>query len=171
VKEYDEMIGDSISAMSYYHSGGELTHMAIGTESSSQVCLLNIKTNVIDKTFDYDEEKITSVFEIGTDYIAATTINGHLAVWDKKFQNRIMKEYIMEAIFVVFKIPNSDLFAIGGQGPLLIYHLLDQAVEVKVKNIALGVVDITYNEAQSLLIFGDDEGTLYTYSIESLLDN
>lgn len=169
VKEYNEMIPDSISAISYYHTKGNLTHMAVGSETSNQLCLYNIKTDVIDKTFDVSNEVITSVFEIGK-YIAATTMDGHLAVWDKTTYIQILEEQIMKAIYTVFKIPNTELFAVGGQGPLIIYDSLDQAVQVKVKDMSGGIVDIAYNEAQSLLIFGDEEGTLYTYSIEKILD-
>jgi len=163
VKEYNELIDDNISSMAYYHTKGKLTHMAIGTEASSQVCIYNIKTNVLDKTLSVDEEAITSVFEIGNKYIAATTIDGYFVVWDKNTYIQILKENVMEAVFVVFKIPNSDLFVIGGNGPLLIYDTLDQVAEVKSKKMNGGVVDIAYNEAKSLLIYGDEEGTIFTF--------
>ena len=171
VKEYDELIPDSISYMSYYHSKGKLTHMAIGTESSSQVCLYSIKNDEIEKTLQFDEESITSVFEIGVKYIAATTINGHFAVWDKNTYIQILKDQVLDAVFCVWKIPNTDLFAIGGQGPLLIYDTLDRAAEVKIKKMNGGIVDITYNEAKKILIWGDEEGTLYTFSVEKLIEN
>mmetsp|Transcript_28430 Transcript_28430/g.25165 ORF Transcript_28430/g.25165 Transcript_28430/m.25165 type:complete len:158 (-) Transcript_28430:27-500(-) len=157
--------------MSYYHKQGKLTHLAIGTESSSQVCLFNISKNSIEEALEFGEESITSVFEIGTKYIAATTINGHLAVWDKNTHIQILKEEVLDAIFVICKIPNSDLFAIGGQGPLLIYDTLDRAAEVKIKKMNGGIVDITYNEGKNLLICGDEEGVIYTFSVESLLES
>lgn len=67
LKEYDEIINDSISNFCYYsaHGSKSLTHLAIGTESSSQVALANLKNNNIDKTLDVDDETVTSVFEIG----------------------------------------------------------------------------------------------------------
>jgi len=163
VQEYDELIEDNISYISYYHTGKKRTHLAIGTESSSQICLYNIKTNVLDKTLDFGEESITSVFEIGSKYIAATTLTGYFAVWDKNTHIQILKDNVLEAIFVVFKIPDTDLFAIGGDGPLLIYDTLDKIAEVQLKKMKGGIIDIEYNQTTSTLICGDTEGTLYTY--------
>lgn len=172
VKEYAELIPDDITYLSLYHTGKKgLTHLAVGTDSSSQVVLFNIKTEVIDKTLDVDEESVTSVFEVGQNYIACTTLNGHLCLWDKNTHINIMKDKVMEAIYIVTKIPNTDLYAIGGQGPLLIYDIQDRAVEVKIKGLSGGVVDIVYSDAAKMLVFGDEGGTIYTYSLESLLAN
>ena len=171
VKEYDEMINDSISNFCYYHEPrkGSLTHLAIGTESSSQVALFNIKDEWIDKTLNFDEGTITSVFEVGDRYIAATTIEGYFAAWDKNTYIQIFNEKIMDDILFVFRIPHTDLIAIGGHGPLFIYNELDKAAEIKIKGNEDGIVDIAYNEAKQLLIFGNESGTIYTYWIEKLL--
>lgn len=173
VKEYEEIIEDSITNFCYYHTNGgkSLTHLAIGTESSSQVVIYNIKEQVNDKTLEFDEDSVTNVFEIGVKYIAATSINGHLAVWDKNTHIQILKDRVMEAIFIVTKIPDSTLYAIGGEGPLLIYDGLDRAAEVKLKGVSGGIIDIVYNQDLKTILCGDGEGTLYTYNIEKLLGN
>lgn len=173
VKEYSELIPDAVSYFCYYHSsnGRDLTHLAIGTASSSQVVLFNIKNNVIDKTLDCDQDDVTNVFEIDKKYILATTLDGNLIAWDKNTYIQIMKDHIMDQIFVVLKIPNSSLFAVGGEGPLMIYDTLDRAAEIKIKGVSGGIVDIAYNESQNLLICGDQEATLFTYNIEKLLNN
>ena len=170
MKEYNELIPDRISYVSYYHTNRNLTHLAVGSESSSQVCLYNLKQDIIEKTLEFDEESVTSVFEIGKKYIAATSLNGHLAVWDKHTYIQILKDQVMDAVYITCKIPNSDYYALGGQGPLIIYNGLDKAVEVKVKNLNGGIVDIAFNEVQNMLVFGDEEGTLFTYDVSHLLE-
>ena len=171
VKEYDEIVNDSISNFWYYHDPrkGALTHLAIGTESSSQIALYNIKDEWIDKTLNFDEGTITSVFEIGNRYIAATTIEGYFAAWDKNTHIQIFNEQLMDDILYVFKIPNTDLIAIGGHGPLFIFNELDKAAEIKIKGNEDGIVDIAYNESKQLLVFGNETGTIFTYWIDKLL--
>jgi hypothetical protein len=172
MKEYDEIINDTISNFCYYreHGSKSLTHLAIGTETSSQVCLINLKSSAVDKTLNFDDGTITSVFEIGNKYIAATSINGNLVVWDKMTFIQIMREELMAAILIVYKIPGTDLIAIGGQGPVFIYQDLDKIAEVKLKQNEESIVDFAYNDSKQLLIMGNESGTLFTYSISELLN-
>jgi serine/threonine protein kinase len=167
VKEYNELIPDTISNLCNLHSvkDKKLTHLAVGTESNSQVVLVNVKTGERDKTLDVDEDTITNVFEIGKKYLAATSFNGHLVVWDKNTYIQLINEQIMDSLFIVLPISNSELFAVGGEGPLMIYNGLDKIAEVKIENI----VDIAYNESIKTLICGSQDGEIYTYNIEKLL--
>lgn len=102
-------------------------------------------------------------------YIAATSINGSFVVWDKMTFIKILEDKLMPAILVVFKIPNTNLYAIGGQGPVYIYDELDKVAEVKIKKNEEAIVDFAYNEAKQLLIMGNEAGWLFTYTISDLL--
>lgn len=171
MKEFNELVTDSISYFCYFrdYKTKNLTHLAIGTETSSQIALVNIKSSKMDKVLNFDQETITSVFEIGHKYIAGTTINGMFAVWDKMTFMRILEEDLMPAILVTFKIPETDLYAIGGSGPVMIFRELDKVAEVKIKGNEDSIVDFAYNSAKKLLIFGNETGVIYTYCISELL--